>query len=202
MQETQETWVWSLGQEDPLEDPWNFPGNPHSILAWKIPRTEEPGGLQSMGLHSQTWLSMHAPVGVWKALRTSHCSGTAFSQADPEHGQHVSQLKCASRWACPLWISFLLSLLAVICHLHWPYTFKTWFKFGEKIYAWSTGFLKGCPVASGVAHLPEALSNCGSPLNCRQGTPAQDPAVPQGIPPPRGRHPSMAFLAERPDGQS
>ena len=42
----QETWVRSLGQEDPLEK-----GRaPHfSILAWKIPRTEKPGGLQSMG---------------------------------------------------------------------------------------------------------------------------------------------------------
>ena len=32
-------------------------GNPSSILAWEIPWTEEPGGLQSMGLQSQTWLS-------------------------------------------------------------------------------------------------------------------------------------------------
>ena len=38
-------------------------GNPHSILVWKILWTEEPGGLQPMGLHSQTWLSMRAPVG-------------------------------------------------------------------------------------------------------------------------------------------
>ena len=43
----QETWVQSLGQEDPLEEemaPYS------SILAWRIPWTEEPGGLQSMGL--------------------------------------------------------------------------------------------------------------------------------------------------------
>ena len=41
----QETWVWSLGQEDPLEKEMatNF-----SILAWRIPWTEEPGGLPSM----------------------------------------------------------------------------------------------------------------------------------------------------------
>ena len=44
-QETQETWVQSLGQEDPLEQEMAT----HSrILAWKIPWTEEPGGLQSM----------------------------------------------------------------------------------------------------------------------------------------------------------
>ena len=42
----QETWVQSLGQEDPLEKEM---GTHSSILAWRVPRTEEPGGLQSMG---------------------------------------------------------------------------------------------------------------------------------------------------------
>ena len=41
-----ETWVQSLGQEDLLEKEM---ATPSSILAWEIPRTEEPGGLQSMG---------------------------------------------------------------------------------------------------------------------------------------------------------
>ena len=41
-----ETWVRSLGQEDPLEKPMSTPS---STLAWKIPQTEEPGGLQCMG---------------------------------------------------------------------------------------------------------------------------------------------------------
>ena len=41
-----ETWVPSVGWEDPLEEGMA----PHSsILAWRIPWTEEPGGLQSMG---------------------------------------------------------------------------------------------------------------------------------------------------------
>ena len=43
----QETWVWSLSQEDPLE---KVLATHSSIFAWRIPRTEEPGGLQSMGL--------------------------------------------------------------------------------------------------------------------------------------------------------
>ena len=47
MKETQETWVQSLGQEDPLEEEM---ATQSSILAWRIPWTEEPGGLQSMGL--------------------------------------------------------------------------------------------------------------------------------------------------------
>ena len=47
MQESPETWVWSLGQEDSLEKKM---ATHSSILAWKIPWTEEPGGLQYMGL--------------------------------------------------------------------------------------------------------------------------------------------------------
>ena len=42
----QETWVQSLGREDPLEKEM---ATHSSILAWKIPRTEKPGRLQSMG---------------------------------------------------------------------------------------------------------------------------------------------------------
>ena len=42
----QEMWVWSLGQEDPLEEEIATHSN---ILAWEISWTEEPGGLQSMG---------------------------------------------------------------------------------------------------------------------------------------------------------
>ena len=43
----QETWVRTLGWEDPLEKEM---ATHCSTLAWKIPWTEEPGGLQSMGL--------------------------------------------------------------------------------------------------------------------------------------------------------
>ena len=42
----QETWIWSLGWEDSLEEGTVTYSN---IFAWKIPRTEEPGGLQSIG---------------------------------------------------------------------------------------------------------------------------------------------------------
>ena len=47
MQEIKETWVPSLGQEDPLGEEIAIHS---SILAWKIPWAQEPGGLQSMGL--------------------------------------------------------------------------------------------------------------------------------------------------------
>ena len=46
LQLMRETWALSLGREDPLEKETAI----HlSIVAWEIPKTEEPGGLQSMG---------------------------------------------------------------------------------------------------------------------------------------------------------
>ena len=57
VQETQQSWVQSLRQEVPLEKGMA----PHSsTLAWKLPWTEKPGGLQSIGSQSWTQLSMHA----------------------------------------------------------------------------------------------------------------------------------------------
>ena len=47
MKETQETRVWALGQKAPLEEDM---ATYSSILAWRVPWTGEPGGLQSMGL--------------------------------------------------------------------------------------------------------------------------------------------------------
>ena len=46
MQETKETWVWFLGQEDPLEEGITIHS---SILARKIQQTKEPGKLQYIG---------------------------------------------------------------------------------------------------------------------------------------------------------
>ena len=46
--QTHETWVRSLGQEDPLEEGMTTHS---SVLAWRIPWTEEPDGLQSTGSH-------------------------------------------------------------------------------------------------------------------------------------------------------
>ena len=49
----QRTLLWSQNQEDPLEKKMVTHS---SVIAWKIPRTEEPGGLQSTELPSQTRL--------------------------------------------------------------------------------------------------------------------------------------------------
>ena len=71
MQETQETQVSSLHQADPLEE---GTATHSSILAWKTPWTEEPGGRQSIGsTKSQTQLkqlSTHAKIGRKESLHT------------------------------------------------------------------------------------------------------------------------------------
>ena len=56
----QETWVRVLAQEDPLEKEM---ATSSSNLAWRIPWTEEPGRLQSMGSqksHTHDWVTKHA----------------------------------------------------------------------------------------------------------------------------------------------
>ena len=84
MQETYETWVRSLGQEDPLEEGM---ATHSSILAWRIPWTEEPEGLQSMGLqrgrhdlsdltHTRVYLNHFAAH--LKLIR--HCKSTIFQE--------------------------------------------------------------------------------------------------------------------------
>jgi len=62
MQETQEMWVQFLGQEDLLEEEM---ATHSSVLAWKIPWTEESGRLQSVGLHRvrHNWTTEHAHTG-------------------------------------------------------------------------------------------------------------------------------------------
>ena len=58
VQEIQETWVQSLGQEDPLEEEM---ANHSCIIAWKTPWTEEPCGLQSTGSQRvrHNWATEH-----------------------------------------------------------------------------------------------------------------------------------------------
>ena len=54
-----ETWVWSLGWEDPLEEEM---ATHSSVLAWRISSTEEPGGQQSMGSQRvrHDWATKHS----------------------------------------------------------------------------------------------------------------------------------------------
>ena len=57
MQKTQEMQVQSLGQKDPLDKEM---ATHSSILVWKIPWTEEPGGLQSRCGHKESDMTEHA----------------------------------------------------------------------------------------------------------------------------------------------
>ena len=65
MQETQETWVRFLNQEDPLEE---VMATYSSILAWRIPWTKEFGGLQSRGLQSWIQLSDYTHTHIQKPV--------------------------------------------------------------------------------------------------------------------------------------
>ena len=76
-QEPQETGIRSLGWEDPLEE---GTATHSSVLACRIPWTEEPGRLQSIVLQSRTWqkrLSMqactHLRIWMWKPYPTYVC---------------------------------------------------------------------------------------------------------------------------------
>ena len=78
MQVMQEMWVWSLSQEDAVEEGM---ATHFSILAWEIPSTEKPGGLQSMGLQSGTGLStahMWLTVCLWIGWRDMSNSGGLY----------------------------------------------------------------------------------------------------------------------------
>ena len=61
MKELQETWIWFLCREDPLEEEM---ATHFTILAWRIPWTEEPDRLQSTGSQrvGHDWATRHASV--------------------------------------------------------------------------------------------------------------------------------------------
>ena len=79
----QETQIQSLGQEDPLEKGMATPS-----LAWEIPRTEEPGGLQSVGVResdmteqlapSLSYIYTHASVSVCAVMASSTAPWTVY----------------------------------------------------------------------------------------------------------------------------
>ena len=112
-----ETWVWSLGREDPLEKAL---ATHCSTLAWKIPWNEEPGRLQSMGLQrvGHDWAtSLHFFTHGLKRREirnsnntkvytvkvnlilpcpgVSHLKGYTLSQYCPR-----SKIPCICKWSC------------------------------------------------------------------------------------------------------
>ena len=100
----QETWVWSLGQEDPLEKEMETHS---SILAWKIPWTEEPGGPQSMGsqkvghnwvTNTHTHTHTHVYMYVINAVSQFSCSVVSDS-ATPWTAAHQASLYITYSWS-------------------------------------------------------------------------------------------------------
>ena len=85
----QERQVWFLGLQDPLEEEMTTHS---SILAWEIPWTEEPDGLQSIGLRR---------VGYdWSDLASTQVSQDTFAHLT------LKGRSCWSRWALnPTWLS-------------------------------------------------------------------------------------------------
>ena len=87
-----ETWVRSLGQEDPLEKEM---ATHSSILAWRIPWTEEPGRLQSTGSQrvGHDWATSPSPSlyeeEIWK--------GSCAQRRDHVKTQEVNQLQGKKR---------------------------------------------------------------------------------------------------------
>ena len=121
-----ETWVWSLGWEDPLEEGMvtHF-----GVVAWRTPWTEEPGGLQSVGLQTAglDWAPEHstrcfyvfpAPASSWGARDT----GAALPPHPP--GAPATQV---------------LFLLMVSCHSH---------RLSSALFLWWDNFK--CPVIASL----------------------------------------------------
>ena len=88
-----ETRVWSLGGEDPLEKEM---ATHSSILAWRIPWTEEPGGLQFMGSQrSDTTERLHISHHMWTISMESAITGRCLlmkPHADPKTEVYVNTL--------------------------------------------------------------------------------------------------------------
>ena len=68
----QETWVWFLGQKDPLKQEMATHG---SVLAWGIPWTDEPDGLKTVGLQraGHDWATEHTQKNVYELLNVWWC---------------------------------------------------------------------------------------------------------------------------------
>ena len=122
----QEIQFQSLGQEDSLEKEMEA----HSgILAWEIPRTEEHGGLQSMGSHkSQTRLNKF-PGGLTLKLKHRRvleprkiCSASVGKHHDPLPVAGAQPVPvCCSQWG-GAWV-WLLWVLPAFCVVRCPETF-------------------------------------------------------------------------------
>ena len=107
MQEPQETWVWSLAWEDPLEE---GTATHSSFLVWRIPWTEEPCGLQAMGLQrvGYDWATNSFTFfpSLW-SLRTKKTRNSSCHQNGFPHWE-FSTLTDNAFWVSRTWICNLV----------------------------------------------------------------------------------------------
>ena len=91
--------IRSLRQEDPLKEEMATHFN---ILAWRIPWTEEPSGLQSMGSKSQTWLSNWAACTISTTVCCLQRASMHIVHHDAAHRRCVEDLLSQTqRWRNP-----------------------------------------------------------------------------------------------------
>ena len=98
----QETQLWSLGQEDPLEEGMVTHS---SIPAWRIPRTEEPGGPHGVSPWGHKELDMTERPTHWlKSVRGCSCriSSSGWGAQKTEMRPSVSSASVTSRGLCPV----------------------------------------------------------------------------------------------------
>ena len=137
---TQETWVQSLGWEDPLEKEMA----PHSsILAWRIPWTEEPGGLQFMGSQRVG----HNRERLTHTLKQKQKTKLEFFW-------NFQSLKI---------LGFQLRNIALIisqqCDIGFPHLCifstqpSTWDRVGVNMYSWNKCFSLYCPVQFSLQYI-------------------------------------------------
>ena len=96
----QETWVGSLDWREPLEEGM---ATHSSILAWRIPRTEEPGGLQSLGSQrvKHDWGTMHSFAAIHLSLSVIQ------KKKKIERLQNIFSYSLQCFWFCSCFLRFL-----------------------------------------------------------------------------------------------
>ena len=117
----QETWIRSLGRED---TPRKEMATCSTTLAWRMPWTEEPGGLQSTGSQSQTrlkWLSAHESKLVQSRVhpwwQTPETCGQRFCLFSLLYNDTMQKHQWRPwEWAPTMWVFWLGRLLAFLGH--------------------------------------------------------------------------------------